>query len=51
LGEVRVNKGKVPANKGVPMSEEQKAKIRAAKAPQGAFLLISTSTRSNKDHV
>jgi hypothetical protein len=26
------NKGKVPANKGVPMSEEQKAKIRAAKA-------------------
>jgi hypothetical protein len=26
------NKGKVPANKGVPMSEEQKVKIRAAKA-------------------
>ena len=26
------NKGKVPANKGVPMSEEQKAKIRATKA-------------------
>lgn len=25
------NKGKVPANKGVPMSEEQKAKIRATK--------------------
>jgi hypothetical protein len=26
------NKGKVPTNKGVPMSEEQKAKIRATKA-------------------
>jgi hypothetical protein len=26
------NKGKIPANKGVPMSEEQKALIRAAKA-------------------
>ena len=26
------NKGKIPANKGVPMSEEQKAKIRATKA-------------------
>jgi hypothetical protein len=26
------NKGKVPANKGVPMSEEQKVKIRATKA-------------------
>jgi hypothetical protein len=26
------NKGKTPANKGVPMSEEQKAKIRATKA-------------------
>jgi hypothetical protein len=26
------NKGKVPINKGVPMSEEQKEKIRAAKA-------------------
>ncbi len=26
------NKGKVPANKGMPMSEEQKAKIRATKA-------------------
>lgn len=26
------NKGKVPINKGVPMSEEQKAKIRATKA-------------------
>lgn len=25
------NKGKIPANKGVPMSEEQKAKIRATK--------------------
>jgi hypothetical protein len=26
------NKGKIPINKGVPMSEEQKAKIRATKA-------------------
>ena len=26
------NKGKVPSNKGVPMTEEQKAKIRATKA-------------------
>jgi hypothetical protein len=26
------NKGKIPSNKGVPMSEEQKAKIRATKA-------------------
>lgn len=26
------NKGKIPANKGVPMSEQQKAKIRATKA-------------------
>ena len=26
------NKGNIPANKGVPMSEEQKAKIRATKA-------------------
>jgi hypothetical protein len=26
------NKGKVPSNKGVPMSEEQKSKIRATKA-------------------
>jgi hypothetical protein len=26
------NKGKVPINKGTPMSEEQKAKIRATKA-------------------
>jgi hypothetical protein len=26
------NKGKIPVNKGVPMTEEQKAKIRAAKA-------------------
>lgn len=26
------NKGKIPANKGVPMTEEQKAKIRATKA-------------------
>jgi Putative endonuclease segE, GIY-YIG domain/NUMOD3 motif len=34
----KANKGKVPANKGIPMTEEQKAAIRATKAATKTYL-------------
>ena len=42
------NKGKVPINKGIPMTEEQKAKIRATKLANPTKMSAETIARRSE---
>jgi len=42
----RNNKGKTPVNKGVPMSEEQKSKLRKPKSEEHKFALRKPKSNS-----